>query len=137
MQVSLSVANGSLTLASLAGLAFSLGDGTADPSVTFTGTLADINSALDGLSFMPTSGFSSGATLQVITSDQGNSGAGGLLTDTDTVNITIGAVNDAPTNNVPGRRPHPKTRRFCFQVATAIRSALPTLTRPAARFESL
>ena len=102
MQVSLSVTNGSLTLGSLTGLTFSIGDGTADTSVSFTGTLADVNSALDGLSFMPTAGYVGSAALQVITSDQGNTGAGGTLTDTDTVNITIGAVNDAPTNSVPG-----------------------------------
>src|SRR5205085_6859295 len=104
IQVSLSVTNGSLTLGSMTGLTFSVGDGTADASVAFTGTLADINSALDGLSFMPTAAFSGGAVLQIVTSDQGNSGAGGTLTDTDTVNITIGAVNDAPANNVPGAR---------------------------------
>src|SRR5690606_2096149 len=31
--------------------------------------------------------------------DLGHSGAGGALTDTDTVSITVHAVNDDPTNN--------------------------------------
>src|SRR5439155_1177116 len=31
-----------------------------------------------------------------------NTGSGGALTDTDTVAITISAVNDAPVNTVPG-----------------------------------
>src|SRR5205823_8256849 len=36
-------------------------------------------------------------TLTMITNDQGNSGSGGALSDTDTVGITVSAVNDAPT----------------------------------------
>jgi hypothetical protein len=41
--------------------------------------------------------------VQIVTSDQGNTGRGGTLSDTDTVNITVNAVNDAPVNSVPGR----------------------------------
>ena len=35
------------------------------------------------------------------TSDGGNVGIGGTLTDVDTVGITVSAVNDAPVNTVP------------------------------------
>ena len=47
-QVTLSATNGTLTLGAgtLAALSFTTGDGTADATMTFTGTLADINTAL-------------------------------------------------------------------------------------------
>lgn len=35
------------------------------------------------------------------TSDGGNTGSGGTLTDVDTRPITINAVNDAPVNTLP------------------------------------
>src|SRR5207253_689494 len=38
----------------------------------------------------------------IVTNDQGNTGSGGPLSDTDTVNITVNPVNDAPVNTVPG-----------------------------------
>ena len=49
VQVTLSVTNGTLTLAGTGGLTFSTGDGTSDSSMVFTGTLADVNAALNGL----------------------------------------------------------------------------------------
>src|SRR5678815_3676573 len=61
----------------------------------------DINAALNGLSFAPTANFNGAANLQIQTSDLGNTGSGGVLTDTDNVAITVNAVNDAPVNTVP------------------------------------
>ena len=69
-------------------------DGSA--SMTFTGTLTDINNALDGLEFNPTLNFNGTASVEIITDDQGNTGSGGPLTDDDTVAITVNAVDDAP-----------------------------------------
>src|SRR5436309_2346751 len=63
--------------------------------MTFTGTAADINAALEGLTFTPSADFNGAASLQLTTTD------GGALSDTDTVNITVTAVNDAPVNTVP------------------------------------
>ncbi|HKO44150.1 MAG TPA: Calx-beta domain-containing protein, partial [Pyrinomonadaceae bacterium] len=88
VQVTLSATNGTLTLSGTAGLAFSNGDGTADGNMTFTGTVASINTALNGLVFTPTSGFAGAASLQIVTNDLGNTGGGGL-SDTDVVNITV------------------------------------------------
>ena len=96
MQVTLSVLHGTLTLSGLTGLSFTSGDGTADGSMVFTGTVANINAALAGLSYAPTSNYAGADTLSIITSDQGNTGTGGLLTDSDTVAITVNSVNDAP-----------------------------------------
>jgi hypothetical protein len=77
-------------------LSFTSGDGAADAAMTFTGTLADLNAALDGLSFSPTASYNGPASLQIATDDQGNTGSGGTLSDTDTINITVLAVDTPP-----------------------------------------
>jgi hypothetical protein len=102
IRLSLSAANGALTLSQIAGLSFITGDGAADASMSFSGTMTAINAALNGLTFTPTANFSGATSLQIVTSDQGNTGSGGALSDTDTVNITVAAVNDSPTITVPG-----------------------------------
>src|SRR5205814_1079852 len=101
MRVTLTATNGTLTLSQLTGLTFITGDGTADATMTFTGTMANINAALAGMVFAPTADFNGAASVQIVTSDQGNTGSGGAQSDTDTVNITVNAVNDAPVNTVP------------------------------------
>jgi extradiol dioxygenase family protein len=104
VEVTLSATDGLLSLNGINGLTFTTGDGTDDVTTTFSGTLSDINTALDGSSFSPTNNFSGAATLAISTNDQGNTGTGGPLTDADTVNITVNAnppVNDAPVNTVP------------------------------------
>jgi hypothetical protein len=91
---------GLLSLAQTTGLTFTFGDGTADSSLEFTGTVADINAALDGLTFTPTSGLSGDVTLRNFTFDQGHTGEGGVLNDVDAVAIAISPVNDAPVAQV-------------------------------------
>ncbi len=106
LKVTLSVTNGTLSLGDASQVDFSClgcaGDGTNDASLTFTGTPAEINAALAGTAFHPTLNFNGSATLTIVTNDQGNTGAGGAKSDTDTVDITVNAVNDAPVNSVPG-----------------------------------
>jgi VCBS repeat-containing protein len=87
---------GVLTLNGTAGLAFTLGDGTGDSQMTFTGTQTSINAALDGLVYTPSLNFVGAPVLTVTTNDQGRFGAGLVLTDADTVALTVAAVNDAP-----------------------------------------
>ena len=94
VQVTLTATNGTLTLSGISGLNFTTGDGAADPTMSFTGTLSNVNTALDGATFTPTNGFSGPASLQITSNDQGHAGAGVPLSDTDTVNIT---VNDGGT----------------------------------------
>ncbi len=102
LEVTLTAANGTLTLSQTTGLAFPTGDGTADATMTFNGVIGDINAALDGLTFTPTAEFSGAASVQILTSDRGQIGSGGTQTDTDTVNITISAENDAPVLDASG-----------------------------------
>ena len=96
VQVSLSVSNGTLSLSSITGLSFSVGDGTGDASMVFSGTISAINTALAGLTYTPTANYNGSDTLSITTSDLGNAGSGGTKTDTDLIAITVNAVNDAP-----------------------------------------
>jgi hypothetical protein len=88
LRVALTATSGTLTLGTTAGLASVSGDGTA--GVVVTGTLAALNTALDGLRFTPAGGYTGTASFVVETSDQGNTG-GGALTDSDTVFVKVGA----------------------------------------------
>jgi hypothetical protein len=87
VQLTLTTPNGTLTLATLAGLTGS-GNGTA--TLTYSGTLASLNAALDGLSFLPTTNFNGAATI-TITSNDGES------SDTDIINITVTPEAVPPT----------------------------------------
>ncbi len=89
VQAQLVSVNGATTLSTVTGLSFSVGDGTADATMTFTGTTTAVNTALAGLSFNPTAAFSGTASLQIVTSDQGSAGTGGTLTDSDTITINV------------------------------------------------
>ena len=100
LTVTLSVAHGTLTLGTLAGLAFGAGDGTADATMTFTGTQAAVNAALQGLVYSPTADFNGSDTVTITTSDNGNSGSGGTLQDSDTAMVNITAVADIVADNV-------------------------------------
>lgn len=94
VRVTLTVTNGTISLDGVAGLSFVAGDGVADALVTFEGTIANINAALDGADFIPTPGFAGTATIEIVTNDLGNNGGGGPQTDTDSFSITV-------TNNTP------------------------------------
>ncbi|MDX2217028.1 MAG: choice-of-anchor Q domain-containing protein [Oculatellaceae cyanobacterium bins.114] len=84
LQVSLAVSNGVLSLGNAVGLTFSVGDGTADPVLTFSGAIASINAALEGLSFIAVD-YCGAANLNV-TASAGTIQGGG------TVPITIGGI---------------------------------------------
>ncbi|MFM9912013.1 MAG: beta strand repeat-containing protein [Methylophilaceae bacterium] len=90
----LSVLNGVLNVSG--GTATITNSGTN--TVTLTGTVAQINATLAAtVSYVPTANYNGSDTLTMVTSDNGNTGSGGTLTDTDAVSITINSVNDAPS----------------------------------------
>jgi autotransporter-associated beta strand protein len=95
VEVTLSASNGTLTLSGTSGLTFSTGDGTDDSAMVFTGSIADINAALEGLTFTPQLDYSGPAGLMITTNDQGNLGTGGPASATDSVSITV--TNPTPT----------------------------------------
>jgi hypothetical protein len=57
--------------------------------MSFTGSVSEINQAMEGMIFRPTSNFSGAAAVQITTNDRGNTGAGGALSDSDTINISV------------------------------------------------
>ncbi len=110
VQVTLTATNGTLTLSSTNQLTFLYGsDGISDTGMVFEGTIANINTALAGMTFHPTPEISGAASVKIKTSDLGNSGSPNtpdddeVLTATDTININIQSVNDSPINQVPGK----------------------------------
>ncbi|HWT14467.1 MAG TPA: hypothetical protein VN581_01690 [Patescibacteria group bacterium] len=97
--VALSVDSGVLSLGNLAGVSIDAGaDGS--PNVTFSGTLSQLNAALNGLQFTPPADFFGDATLTITTDDLGNSGTDGAKSDADSLTINVRPVNDAPSFTV-------------------------------------
>ncbi len=92
IKVTLTASNGTLTLAATSGLLFSTGSGVNDANMTFTGTVANINTALDGMVFTPTIDYTGDASVQITTDDQGYTGTGGAKTDDDTVAIKVSGI---------------------------------------------
>jgi surface-anchored protein len=86
--VTLSVTSGTLTLSGTTGLTFVTGTGTNDATVSFTGTYADINVALQGLVFTAPSSADT-VLFTITTDDQGHTGPGGPLSATDTFQIHV------------------------------------------------
>src|SRR5690606_16740159 len=86
LQVTLSVANGILSLATTSGITFVAG-GDGEASMTIRGTADAINTALDGLTYTPDAGYFGDDGLSIAVDDQGNTGAGGPLSDSDSVGI--------------------------------------------------
>ncbi len=65
LTVQLSVGAGLLTLASTAGLTFTVGDGTNDAAMAFTGTAFYVNNALNGLLYRTTTNADDALTISV------------------------------------------------------------------------
>ncbi|PPC98830.1 MAG: hypothetical protein CTY31_12510, partial [Hyphomicrobium sp.] len=85
LTTTISVANGTLTLGSVSGVTVS-GNGTG--TVTVSGSPAQINAAINGLSFAPNADWNGSTTLNVSTSD------GVAAAVTSTVQINVAAVAD-------------------------------------------
>ncbi len=57
--------------------------------MSFTGTVADINNALNGMSFNRDAGYTGLADVTVNVNDQGNTGAGGPLIASAVANLSV------------------------------------------------
>jgi len=86
IQVSLSVANGTLNLKDVTGLTVS-GNNTAN--VTITGEIGQINQSLDGMKYKPAAGWSGTDTLKVVSNDKGFTGEGGAKTAESSIEIAV------------------------------------------------
>jgi hypothetical protein len=96
-KANLTTHNGVISLTRTTGLSFSVGDGAADSQIEFTGTLADITAAIDGIQFLPTANYFGAADITISLDDLGNSGLGGAAMVTTILAIDVASVNDAPT----------------------------------------
>jgi CshA-type fibril repeat protein len=65
--VTMNVTNGSFSLSGVTGLTFTEGDGTSDSVMTFTGTVAAINAALQGARYVPTADYNGPAQISMRT----------------------------------------------------------------------
>ena len=103
--VTLSATHGTLTLGTATGLSFAAGDGAADATMTFHGTLADINAALATASYAPDANYNGSAEIDFSVSDVVNgiiaTGTGSPSSDSKIINVTVNAVNDPVTSDAP------------------------------------
>ncbi|HEY4545317.1 MAG TPA: Ig-like domain-containing protein [Pedomonas sp.] len=92
--VTLSVPAGSLLATSGGGVVV----GGTGQSLTLTGSVADLNAYLAGgnATYITARDSTASQTLTISVNDNGNTGAGGALTDHTTVQLNVTAVNDAP-----------------------------------------
>jgi Ca2+-binding RTX toxin-like protein len=86
LEVILTVGQGNLSSTATTGLQVS---GNNSLSVTLSGSVSNLNSALGSLIYDPIDSFIGTDTLTLTTSDLGGAGAGGTLTDMDTVTLTV------------------------------------------------
>jgi|GEM_PF-2319857 len=104
--VTLSSTNGTLTLTTTTGLTFSAGDGSGDSTMTFRGTFANINTALATTKYTPTADYAGAAEIQFSATDTFGgtvaTGTGAATNDSDTIAVTVTAVNDAPALDLNG-----------------------------------
>lgn len=90
LTVTLTGTLGTITLPAVSGLSFSVRNGVADATMTFSGTAADITDALDGLLLTPNANVNGAGALAISTSD-------GAADDEDVVAVTITGANDDPS----------------------------------------
>jgi CshA-type fibril repeat protein len=93
LTVTVTSSHGELILGSTAGLSIDNGDATGDTSITFTGSIADINLALDGLTYTPTADYYGSATVTVSANDGTNS-------QTSSINVLLVGDTDGVTDDV-------------------------------------
>lgn len=92
-RVDLSVTNGTLTLPSVQGLT---GTGNGTGTLSYTGNLAQLNTALNGLTYRSATPFLGTATLSLTTTSLDGAGLGGALSKTDTTAINVRSINMPP-----------------------------------------
>ncbi len=90
LTVDLTVTNGTLTPNGLVGLGGSADTDGSDGTLSLTGTIASLNTALDGLQYRGNLNYFGGDTLTITATDDTP------LSSMETINLTVTSVNDAP-----------------------------------------
>ncbi|MEZ5658328.1 MAG: DUF4347 domain-containing protein [Burkholderiaceae bacterium] len=94
LTVEIAVDEGTLDLTAVAGLAFTMGDGSADPVVRFSGTPADVDAALGSIRYAPTGNANGPVNLSLTIADSANPTR---QTQVTTI-ISVTPVNDLPVS---------------------------------------
>ena len=118
VQVTVAVTKGTLNLQNVTEINFTQGNGNDNAAMTFSGKLADINTALASLTYKGNQDFNGKDTLTITTNDLENKGSGGAKEAINTVDITVNAVNDAPVNNIPGAQTVDEDTNLVFNTTT-------------------
>lgn len=92
LQVTLAVSHGQLQI----------GDLAAGSSLVLTGSVSELNAQLEQLLYRPAAGYAGNDALTIVVDDQGNTGAGGALTDSVTVELTVTPVSVEPITVILG-----------------------------------
>ncbi len=121
--LTLSAANGTLTLGSTTGITFTSGTNGSD-AFTVSGAVGNLNAALNGLIYQPDFSYTGGDTLTVLLRDPGDS-----LSASSSVALTINAVA-APEISAPRPPPSLRTARSPSRRPAATQSPWQT-TAPA------
>jgi hypothetical protein len=111
VQVALSVSHGTLALNGTSGLTFTSG-AVGEAGFTVTGTIANINAALNGLTYTPASGYTGTDTLQLVTDDLGNTPSGSAQSATSTVALTVVAPPSVLLNEIEANPPGTQDLRY-------------------------
>ena len=99
LQVQLVATNGTLTLGDPSQVSYTFndadgtgaGDGTADATLRFRGTLTQLNTALANSFYRPSTNYNGSATVTMTTNDLRNTGSAAQI-DTDVVTVTVLAL---------------------------------------------
>ncbi len=109
IQVALSVSQGVLTLGSTTGVTVTAGS-NGSGSLTLQGSVANVNNALIGLTYVPTTGYTGTDALQIVTDDLGNTSAGSPQTASSSVPITV--VPPPLLNEIEANPPGTQDNRY-------------------------
>jgi CSLREA domain-containing protein len=96
LSVTLTTAEGRMSVNSLTGIVFQNGTGINNTTMTFTGTQTQINAALDSLVFLGNRDFNGTAAISVRVQDAGDANGLNIQTSNATLQILVDPVNDAP-----------------------------------------
>ena len=87
LEVTINVTNGNIILNTASVTVLS--GASSSPTITFEGTVADLNTALANLTYSPTTDFNGIGEVQITVDDRGNTGAGGALTATESLFVEV------------------------------------------------
>ena len=87
LEVTINVTNGDVILNTASVTVLS--GASSSPTITFEGTVADLNTALANLTYSPTTDFNGIGEVEITVDDRGNTGAGGALTATESLFVEV------------------------------------------------